>query len=86
MSSTPKSKRLTVSLLICGRDGLGYCCEWLFFTQFRKTSFIADRLGVTSRAVRIHKAAFRGGELECEGRLNCMKYKVRYTVKPPRVE
>ena len=80
----PKPPRLTVEELICGENGLGYCCEWVFFTQFRKTGQIAQRLGVTDRAVRKHKANFKTGELDCERRENCMKYKVRYTVKPPR--
>ena len=84
MSSQKKPTRPTLNELICGENGLGYCCEWLFFTQFRKTGVIAERLGVTTRAVRYHRKPFREGELDCEQRANCMKYKVRYTVKPPK--
>lgn len=53
--------------------GLGYCCLWRFFSWFRQTHLIADRLGVTSRAIRKHKERFRAGELSCENCRNCMR-------------
>lgn len=55
----------TVSYLITA--GLGYCCEWAFFNLFidKPTSLIADRLGVTKRAVNIHKRAWREGKTTC---------------------
>lgn len=61
----------SVASLIC--DGLGYCCEWKFFSLYRRTAVIADRLGVTDRAVRNHKRAFREGKLKCLCEKNCMK-------------
>jgi hypothetical protein len=54
-------------------DGLGYCCLWAFFQRNRQTGLIALRLGVTERAVRFHKARWRDGDYECEGKCNCLK-------------
>ena len=62
---------MKVSTLIT--DGLGYCCEWKFFSLFSNCETIADRLGVTARAVRKHKAAFQAGDLKCKDCKNCMK-------------
>lgn len=70
----PKTQRQTVELLIC--EGLGYCCEYAFFKLYRRTSLIADRLGVTPRAVRYHKAQFDNKELTCKGREKCLKGKL----------
>lgn len=50
-------------------DGLGYCCEWYFFSLYHDTSLIAARLGVSERSIRRHKAA----ELCCQDCPNCMK-------------
>lgn len=68
------AERQTIKKLVC--DGLGYCCLWSFFSLFKKTSTIAIRLGVTDRAVRYHRQAFRRGELCCEGKKNCLKGKL----------
>ena len=57
----------TLSHLIT--DGLGYCCEAYFFSHFSNTALIAARLGVTTRAVRYHKAAGK----TCLNAVNCMK-------------
>ena len=72
----PKSIRLTVKELITGANGLGYCCEWIFFNKYRKTAEIALRLGVTTRAVRYHKSRYDEGELSCEKRDCCLKFKI----------
>jgi hypothetical protein len=55
--------------------GLGYCCEWFFWSQFRGKSnqLIADRLGISPRTVKEHKAAFRRGEVWCACVESCMK-------------
>ena len=53
-------------------SGLGYCCEWFFFSRFKRTALIAARLGVTPRAVCYHKEAWRAGECACEGKPNCL--------------
>ena len=64
---------ITVKALITAPppSGLGYCCEWLFFQKFKRTGIIAERLGVTPRAVKYHKAEAKKGK--CEGCTRCMK-------------
>lgn len=64
-------KRETVHSLIC--DGLGYCCEFAFFRLNKRTGLIAARLGVTDRAIRYHKAAFKAGEFRCKNAAKCLK-------------
>lgn len=56
-------------------EDLGYCCEAGFFRIFKQTAVIADRLGVTTRAVQKHKALVRNGCMTCESRYNCLKAK-----------
>lgn len=71
--NNPTTKpRLSVATLIT--DGLGYCCPWLFFQLYRKTSVIADRLGVTDRAVRYLKSKVDNHVCTCEGHPHCMKH------------
>jgi hypothetical protein len=67
--------RITVKSLITlpPPSGLGYCCEWFFFRHNKQTGMIAARLGVTPRAVKLHKAAFRNGECACENAEGCMR-------------
>jgi len=67
-------KRNSIEWLIW--DGLGYCCEWKFFSLYHDCEVIAARLGVTSRAVRNHKARFEAGELCCEHRPDCLAVKL----------
>lgn len=57
--------------------GLGYCCLWAFFSIFRKTGPIADRLGVHPSNIRRYKARMREGEFKCEDCAKCMKEQVR---------
>lgn len=66
----PAERRDSLHYLIC--TSLGYCCEWKFFSLYHSTSLIAARLGVSPRAVRLHKAQARDGQLRCEGCPNCM--------------
>lgn len=54
-------------------DELGYCCEFAFFTLYRKTALVADRLGVSTRAIKKHKAAVREGCETCSSKPNCLK-------------
>lgn len=42
--------RITIRKLVEG--DLKYCCLWFFFTRFRRTRLVADRLGVTDQAIR----------------------------------
>lgn len=74
--------RPTVKHLITSPDGLGYCCVWFFFTRFRQTQLVADRLGLTDRAVRACKARVRSGEEQCPGKENCMHQKVTMQLRP----
>lgn len=64
-------KRASVKALI--RTGLGYCCLWAFFSRNKSTTMIATRLGVTPRAIRYQRQAFRQGEFKCEGCDGCLK-------------
>lgn len=72
--------RSLIRTLITSPTGLGYCCPWAFFSIFRKTAVIADRLGMTQRAVQMAKRRVDEGEWKCEQCGNCMKEQVR-TVK-----
>lgn len=49
---------------------LGYCCEHWFFSHYKQTALVAARLGMTTRAVRYHKASAR--EAQCEKKDCCM--------------
>lgn len=60
----------TFKSLVC--QGLGYCCPFAFLSLFHSTGKIADRLGVAPRTVRVHKAAFHRGELQCEKCEKCL--------------
>jgi hypothetical protein len=73
--------RITVRLLLTSAppEGLGYCCPWFFFTHFKRTARIADRLGVTCRAIQIAKAEVREGKRVCEGHPDCMHKKMTLT-------
>lgn len=64
--------RQTVRHLIT--EGLNYCCPWFFFRLYRRSSVIADRLGVTVRAVQKAKAEADLGECERCGK--CMRQKL----------
>lgn len=70
MSSTSKPQRQTVERLIT--EGMGYCCLWAFFRLFRQTALIASRLGVSDRAIRKHKSAFKAGCYRCQNRKGCL--------------
>lgn len=52
--------------------GLNYCCVWAFFSLFRKTDVIADRLGCQRRVVQVWKKRFREGGLACTNCERCM--------------
>lgn len=55
-------------------SGLGYCCVNFFFSNVKaETLQIADRLGLTSRAVRIHKARWKAGEYPCRNCTTCFE-------------
>jgi len=64
-------KRILIKDLIT--SGLKYCCPYGFFKMHKRTGLIAARLGVTERAVRYWKMAFKQGDLKCEGCKNCLK-------------
>lgn len=58
-------------------EGLGYCCLFAFFSLFRRTGIISDRLGVTSAAIRYRKAQFREGKLVCKRCPNCLRSQLK---------
>lgn len=65
-------KRITFHRLVC--EDLGYCCIYGFFRfGSRRTGAIAIRLGLTDRAVRYQKAAFKAGDHQCSNNPNCLK-------------
>lgn len=70
------TRRLTIKRLIC--EDLGYCCLWSFFRLHFSTQMIADRLGVSDRAVRYWKMAFRQGDLSCEKTEKCFQCRGRF--------
>lgn len=72
---------MTIRSLIC-EDGLGYCCPWFFFKHFRRSSTVADRLGVTVRAIQIAKAKVDGGEWVCEKRASCLHARITLEGSP----
>jgi hypothetical protein len=67
----PMPKRILIRDLIT--SGLNYCCPYAFFRKNKRTGLIAARLGVTDRAVRYWKMAFKDNCLSCEKRENCLK-------------
>ena len=64
------AKRVVKGLI---EDDLGYCCEYAFFTLYKKTALIAARLGVSTRAIKKHKALVREGCEKCEAKQGCLK-------------
>lgn len=67
-----KQKPLVTTLI---EDGLGYCCEFGFFSLYGRTALIAIRLGVTKRAVQYRRSAVVNGCSLCESKPNCLKKK-----------
>lgn len=69
--------RQTVKYLI--EDGLGYCCQYAFWSAMAKkeTALIAARLGVTERAVRKARAAFREEMFDCEASFGCLEERLK---------
>ena len=57
------------------RHGLGYCCEWFFWTQFTnvRTELLAIRLGCAKRTLRRHREAYFEDTFACTERNCCMK-------------
>ena len=67
--------RITVDSMLC-EQGLGYCCPWFFFQHFRHCATIADRLGVTVRAVQYAKARVDNGQSVCAKLPNCLHARI----------
>lgn len=68
-------KKITIAHLVT--DGLGYCCEYGFFRRYKRTGLIAERLGVSERAVRYRKELFRSGEVACQHCEKCIDKKLK---------
>ena len=67
-------------------EDLGYCCQWFFFTHYKRTALIASRLGVSERAVRYAKAEALGRPPQCEGREACMNQKFTQAGDPRKLK
>ena len=80
--STRDQSRTSIHALIT--QGLGYCCPWIFFSLYRRTGVIADRLGVTTRAIKLWKAKHREGKIGCESNNRCMASKFGLCPKASR--
>lgn len=52
---------------------LHYCCEFRFFSLYRKCGVIAERLGVSPQAVRARRRIFLAGGMKCEGCPTCQR-------------
>ena len=68
-------KKITISSLVT--EGLGYCCEFGFFRRYKRTGLIAERLGVSERAVRYRKELFAAGKIKCKNCPGCLDVKLR---------
>ncbi len=54
-------------------EDLHYCCEFRFFSLYRRASLIAARLGVSVQAVRARRRLFKAGELRCQNCPGCQR-------------
>lgn len=61
-----------IGRLITSKTGLGYCCLFAFFSLFRKTGEIAERLGVSRQAVQRYRRRYKEGCYHCEQHPSCM--------------
>jgi hypothetical protein len=52
---------------------LHYCCEFRFFSLYRRTGLIAERLGVSPQAVRARRRLFLAGGMKCAGCPTCQR-------------
>lgn len=61
------------------KQGLGYCCPWLFFHLNRRASasLIATRFGVAEGTIKTWRRKFKDDELKCESCTNCMKSRAK---------
>lgn len=62
---------------------LGFCCPWAALEANRENSsnVLADRLGVSGRAIRYQWDKVASGETKCEHRSDCMKGKLHARTK-----
>jgi hypothetical protein len=54
-------------------EDLHYCCEFRFFSLYRRAGVIAARLGVSPQAVRARRRLFKAGELTCQNCPTCQR-------------
>lgn len=75
--SGDKPRVNTVAYLIT--EGLGYCCEHIFWSTFQHVSaeLVAARFGIAERTVRRHRQWWKDGSLPCEKRACCLEGKLR---------
>lgn len=65
--------KLTLPYLIC-QPPLGFCCVPAFFAanQRVRTALLAARLGLDTRTVRLWRARWRCGMLDCNQAQSCV--------------
>lgn len=73
-SDNPTGQNLFAQLVT---SGLGYCCVHAFFTRVQATLPIADRLGLSSRTIRIHKARWQEGLYPCRKCPSCLHERIK---------
>ena len=75
----------TVEYLIT--EGLGYCCEWFFWTRFEHlpADLIAARLGVIDSTIRRHRQWYHEGRFQCACKESCLVERLEITNVPGRV-
>lgn len=72
----PTGKNLFAHL-VTDKDGLGYCCVNGFFNCVQATQPIADRLGIASRTVRIHKELWKDDKYPCRQLDSCIVSRIK---------
>ena len=71
--------RITVKSLIL--NDLGYCCLWFFFSRYKGSARIAERLGVSARNVRALRASCEN--CTCEHAPKCLQEALHLARKEP---
>lgn len=75
----PQSRSLIRRLVV---EEMHYCCPWWFFTTFRQTGVIADRLGLHPATVRAAKQKVDDGEWCCENHPHCLRRRLTKLLLP----
>lgn len=74
--NNPRVERLTISRMVC--EDLGYCCLYAFLSLYKDNALVATRLGVTTRAIRYHRAKMP----RCEEAPTCLSRRGKLAEEP----